>query len=133
MEGGYEKTTYEDEPYLIPYAVANSDSAVIVIPGGGYSFKEMDGGTTEGKEVAEALNKAGINAFVLHYRSNPYEWPIPQLDVQRAVRYLRYHANDYGIHPKQIGLIGFSAGGFQTGSFINLIQGEKTASQKLSA
>ena len=125
IEGGYEKSTYEDEPYLIPYTVSNSDSAVIVIPGGGYGFKEMDGGTTEGKDIAESLNKAGINAFVLHYRSNPYEWPIPQLDVQRAVRYLRYHANDYGIHPNKIGLIGFSAGGFQTGSFINLIQGEK--------
>jgi len=123
IEGGYEKTTYEDEPYLIPYTVSNSDSAVIVIPGGGYGFKEMDGGTAEGKDVAESLNQAGINAFVLHYRSNPYEWPIPQLDVQRAVRYLRYHANDYGIHPDKIGLIGFSAGGFQTGSFINLIQG----------
>ncbi|WP_336635063.1 alpha/beta hydrolase [Lysinibacillus fusiformis] len=125
IEGGYEKSTYEDEPYLIPYTVSNSDSAVIVIPGGGYGFKEMDGGTTEGKDIAESLNKAGINAFVLHYRSNPYEWPIPQLDVQRAVRYLRYHANDYGIQPNKIGLIGFSAGGFQTGSFINLIQGEK--------
>ncbi|WP_342535001.1 alpha/beta hydrolase [Lysinibacillus sp. FSL K6-1151] len=122
--GGYEKSTYEDEPYLIPYTRPNSDSAIIIIPGGGYGFKEMDGGTAEGKEVAESLNKAGINAFVLHYRSNPYEWPIPQLDVQRAVRYLRYHANDYGIHPDKIGLIGFSAGGFQTGSFINLIQGK---------
>ncbi|WP_107947294.1 alpha/beta hydrolase [Lysinibacillus parviboronicapiens] len=121
--GGYEKSTYEDEPYLIPYTMSDSDSAVIVIPGGGYGYKEMDGGTAEGKDIAESLNKAGINAFVLHYRSNPYEWPIPQLDVQRAVRYLRYHANDYGIHPDKIGLIGFSAGGFQTGSFINLIQG----------
>ncbi|WP_155594032.1 alpha/beta hydrolase [Lysinibacillus cavernae] len=124
IKGGYEKSTYEDEPYLIPYTMSNSDSAVIVIPGGGYGYKEMDGGTAEGKDVAESLNKAGINAFVLHYRSNPYEWPIPQLDVQRAVRYLRYHANDYGIHPDKIGLIGYSAGGFQTGSFINLIQGE---------
>lgn len=124
IEGGYEKSTYEDEPYLIPYTVANSDSAVIIMPGGGYGFKEMDGGTAEGKEVAASLNKAGINAFVLHYRSNPYEWPIPQLDVQRAVRFLRYHANDYGLHPDRIGLIGFSAGGYQTGSFINLIQGE---------
>lgn len=43
IKGGYEKETYEDEPYLIPYVVDGSDSAVIVIPGGGFGYKSMDG------------------------------------------------------------------------------------------
>lgn len=123
IKGGYEKETYEDTPYLIPYAVKGSDSAVIVIPGGGYGYKSMDGTTNEGKDIAVSLNEAGINAFVLHYRSNPYEYPIPQLDVQRAVRYLRYHASDFGFNPNNIGLIGFSAGGNQIGTYINQIMG----------
>lgn len=124
IQRGHEKTTYEDQPYLIPYLVEGADSAVIVIPGGGYGYKSIDGGRNhEGKSVALTLNEAGINAFVLWYRSNPYEYPIPQLDVQRAVRYLRYHAQDYGLDPEKIGLIGYSAGGYQVGSYINLIQG----------
>lgn len=123
IKGGYEKETYEDEPYLIPYVIEDSDSAIIVIPGGGYGYKSMDGTTNEGKDIAVSLNKAGISAFVLHYRSNPYEYPIPQLDVQRAVRYLRYHASEFGFDPKNIGLLGFSAGGNQIGTYINLIMG----------
>lgn len=124
IQRGHEKTTYEDCPYLIPYLVQGATSAVIVIPGGGYGYKSIDGGRNhEGKSVAQTLNQAGINAFILWYRSNPYEYPIPQLDVQRAVRYLRYHAQDYGLDPQKIGLIGYSAGGYQVGSYINLIQG----------
>lgn len=124
IQGGYEKETYEDIPYLIPYIKEGSDTAVIVIPGGGYGYKSMDGGNGEGKDVAVALNERGISAFVLHYRANPYQFPIPQLDVQRAVRYLKAHAIDYGFNSQKIGLIGFSAGGYQIGSFINLYQGK---------
>lgn len=124
IKGGHEKETYEDEPYLIPYVVEGSDSAVIVIPGGGFGYKSMDGNTTEGKDIAETLNKNGISAFVLHYRTNPYEYPIPYLDLQRAVRYLRYNAETYHLDPAKISLIGFSAGGNEIGVFINTIQGK---------
>ena len=124
IKSGYEKETYEDEPYLIPYLVDNSKGAVIIIPGGGFGYKSMDGTTGEGKDIAEELNKAGYSAFVLHYRSNPYEYPIPQLDVQRAVRYIRFHAEEFGFNPDNIGLIGFSAGGNQIGTYINLIMGK---------
>ena len=120
---GYEKETYEDTPFLIPYIVEHSDSAVIVVPGGGYGYKSIEGGNGEGKDVALALNQKGISAFVLWYRSNPYQFPIPQLDLQRAVRYIRYNAETYGIDPQKISLIGYSAGGYQIGSFINQYRG----------
>lgn len=123
IQGGYEKETYEDVPYLIPYTADGAKTAVIVIPGGGFGYKSIDGTTGEGRDVAHALNARGISAFVLHYRSNPYEYPIPLLDVQRAVRYLRANAETFGIAPEHIGLIGFSAGGFEVGSFINLVKG----------
>lgn len=123
IKGGYEKETYEDEPYLIPYVAEGSDCAVIVIPGGGFGYKSMDGNNSEGKDIAMVLNENGISAFVLHYRTNPYEYPIPYLDVQRAVRYLRYHAEAYHLNPDKISLIGFSAGGNGIGAFINTVQG----------
>ena len=122
IKKGYEKETYEDEPYIIPYLVEDSDKAVIVIPGGGYAFKSIDGSTIEGKDIAETLNKNGINAFVLHYRSNPYEYPIPYLDLQRAIKYLRYHSDTYGIDKNKISIIGFSAGGHIVSQYINQIQ-----------
>lgn len=123
IKEGFEKETYEDEPYLIPYNIENAKGAVIVIPGGGYGYKSIDGTTGEGKDVALALNEQGYSAFVLHYRSNPYEYPIPQLDVQRAVRYLRANASSYGFAADKIALIGFSAGGNQVGTYINVIMG----------
>lgn len=122
---GYESEKYDDQPYLIPYISEGSDCAVIVIPGGGFGYKSMDGSTGEGKDVAVTLQENGISAFVLHYRTNPYEYPIPYLDLQRAVRFLRYHAEDYGLDPDKISLIGFSAGGNLIGTYINTIQGNE--------
>lgn len=115
--------TYEDKPYLIPYLVDGSDSAIIVVPGGAFGYKSITAGNNEGKEIAETLNKHGHNAFLLYYRSNPYEYPIPYLDLQRAVRYLRYHSEKYHIDKEKISMIGFSAGGNEIVTFINVIQG----------
>ena len=122
IKGGFEKDTYEDEPYLIPYLVEDSDLAVIVVPGGGFGYKSIDGKTKTGKEVAETLNRNGINAFVLHYRSNPYEYPIPYLDLQRAIKYLKYHCQEYGIDKNKISLLGYSAGGNLIAHLINGIK-----------
>ena len=120
---GYEKETFDDEPYLIAYPSAESDASVIVIPGGGFVFKSIDTDSREGNKVAQTLQENGISAYVLHYRSNPYEYPLPLLDVQRAVRFLRCHAKEYGLDPAKISLIGFSAGGYEAGGFIHLVQG----------
>lgn len=122
------KTTYEDIPALAAYPVDYGDSAVIVIPGGGYGYLSTDISPeekqNEGAMIAKRLNESGIHAFVLRYRYNPYCMPVPLLDVQRAVRYVRAHAMEYGIDPQKIGLIGFSAGGYQVGGFLNLVRGK---------
>jgi acetyl esterase/lipase len=54
-------------PFLPEPGKANG-AAVIVAPGGGYMWLSMG---NEGWEVAEALAKQGIAAFVLKYRLNP--------------------------------------------------------------
>ena len=108
IEHGPAELTYTDRPFLLPYLSEGSDQAVVICPGGAYLTKSM---VTEGEQIAELLNEAGISAFVLWYRSYPYREPIMFLDAQRAIRYVRYHAADFGINPNKIGLLGFSAGG----------------------
>lgn len=108
IQVGFAKETYEDEPFLIPYLCEGSDRAVIICPGGAYLTKSMD---SEGEDVALFLNEQGISAFVLWYRSYPYRMPLPYMDLQRAVRFLRFHAQDYRIDPDKIAAVGFSAGG----------------------
>lgn len=54
-------------PFLPEPGKANG-TAVIVAPGGGFSWLSLG---NEGWEVAEALAKQGIAAFVLKYRLNP--------------------------------------------------------------
>ena len=53
-------------PYLPDPAVANG-TAVVVAPGGGFMTLSME---NEGSEVAQALARHGVAAFVLKYRLN---------------------------------------------------------------
>ena len=103
----------EDIPALKAYPVdAQGKGAVIVCPGGGYGMRADH----EGEPVARWLNGLGLPAFVLRYRVAPYRHPYPLADVQRAVRYVRHHAREWGIDPDKIGVLGFSAGGHLTSS-----------------
>jgi acetyl esterase/lipase len=86
---------------------------VIVCPGGGYSIEAIE---HEGWEIAERLNQSGINSAVLKYRlpNRESDHPLaiaPLQDAQRSIRVLRSHAKEYGLDPKKIGILGFSAGG----------------------
>ena len=88
-------------------------AAVVICPGGGYGFLADD---HEGKQVAEFFNGIGVTAFVLKYRivgkdrPGPLH-PAPLEDAQRAIRFVRAKAKDFGVDPKRIGIMGFSAGG----------------------
>lgn len=65
----------------------------------------------EGEPISQMLNTAGIHSFVLNYRVAPYKYPVQLYDINRAVRYVRYHADKFGIDKNKIGILGFSAGG----------------------
>lgn len=97
-----------DRPSLTPYLVEGErNAAVIVCPGGGYArLADHEGGP-----VAEWLNGLGVSAFVLRYRTAPYNHPAPLLDAQRAIRIVRSRAVEFGVDPGRIGILGFSAGG----------------------
>ena len=102
----------EDQPTLAVYPAVDprvTGTAVIVCPGGGYGGLAM---SHEGRQPANWLNAAGVTAFVLRYRLGPrYHHPIELGDAQRAIRLVRSRAEEFGIRPDRIGIMGFSAGG----------------------
>jgi len=100
----------------------NTGVAVVVFSGGGYYGLAID---LEGTEVCDWLMSKGITAVLLKYRvpgSGPH-WD-PQLkrhlepkaptaleDAQRTIGLVRFHAAEWHIDPRKIGVLGFSAGG----------------------
>ena len=81
---------------------------VILIHGGAF----RTGGRGWEKYLATALVDAGFAAFSVDYRLAP-EFPFPAAvdDVLAAVAWVRAHAAEYGVDPREIGAIGESAGG----------------------
>jgi acetyl esterase/lipase len=85
--------------------------AVVVIHGGGWS----DGDRLDMAVAARELAGAGYVAFAISYRLfNAFlkfnVWPTQLDDVQRAVRWVRAHAADYGLDPERVAAYGYSAG-----------------------
>jgi acetyl esterase/lipase len=98
--------------YYAPKHAKGPAPAIVVFPGGGYHILAMD---LEGTEVCDWLNEAGLACVLLKYRV-PDSGPFPKSsaalqDAQRAVGLVRQHASDWGIDPKKVGVLGFSAGG----------------------
>jgi acetyl esterase/lipase len=89
------------------------NTAVIICPGGGYSILAYN---LEGTDVAKILNSWGVAAVVLKYRL-PEDAIMkdksigPLQDAQRAIQYVREHADELNIDPQKVGIMGFSAGG----------------------
>ncbi|QMV18046.1 alpha/beta hydrolase fold domain-containing protein [Granulicella sp. 5B5] len=99
--------------YSYPAAGPGPHSAVVVLPGGGYTHLVMD---KEGGMEARWLQAHGVSAYVVQYRLWPrYKYPYPLLDGLRAVRYVRAHAKEWGLRPDAVGIWGFSAGGHMSG------------------
>jgi acetyl esterase/lipase len=111
-----ERVTDISKPTLTLYPApkgSNTEAAVIICPGGGYSILAWD---LEGTEVASWLNSIGVNALILKYRvpvrrSDDVHHFMPLEDAQRAVSLVRSKAKEWDIDPKRIGMLGFSAGG----------------------
>ncbi|MBQ8092835.1 MAG: prolyl oligopeptidase family serine peptidase [Clostridia bacterium] len=61
------------------------------------------------------LAEAGFAVAFIHYRGTELAgWPAQLIDCKTAVRFLRAHAEQYGLDTEHIGVIGRSAGGHLT-------------------
>ena len=96
-----------------PSDAENKKAAVLIIPGGGYARLAYQ---ISGWQLAKWFNTFGITAFVLNHRlpQSPdveTNYKAPLEDAQRAMRYIRKHANEYGVDVNKVGVMGSSAGG----------------------
>jgi acetyl esterase/lipase len=87
-------------------------AAVAILPGGGYGILASQ---HEGHDFAKWLAERGVAGIVVKYRvGNPalgYQFPVPFLDARRALRSIRAMAEQWGIDPHKVGIMGSSAGG----------------------
>ena len=105
----------------------NTGAAMLVLPGGGFHAVATD---LEGTEICDWVIQQGMTCVMLKYRT-PQVWPkingrsqrpkvlLALEDAQRAMGLLRQRATSYGIDPKKIGVIGFSAGAYLVANMSN--------------
>lgn len=94
---------------MVPPAVDRPNgTAVILCPGGGYSFLSSN---REGQQYAAWLSTLGVTSFILKNRLQEWGHPAPLQDVLRAIRLVRSRAAEFGVDPARIGVMGSSAGG----------------------
>jgi len=105
-----------DEPTLeifLPKNQKQRTAAVIIFPGGAYSFLAYK---EEGTSIAKAFAQNGIAAFVVKYRLPSRETMKdkslgPLMDAQQAIKMVRSKSDSWNLDPGKIGVAGFSAGG----------------------
>jgi acetyl esterase/lipase len=83
-------------------------AAVIEIVSGGYFSSHA----AVQVAIIESFLKRGYTVFCVVHGSQP-RYQVPEIfqDIQRASRYIHYHAKDYGIDANRLGVTGASAGG----------------------
>ena len=109
------------EATLTVYALDNFEEfssnrirpTIVICPGGGYHFTSK----REGEAIAIQMNAAGIQAFVLEYSCAPAEYPIALLQLGKAIKTIREHANEWHVDTNRIVVAGFSAGGHLAAHF----------------
>lgn len=106
--------------YLPPPADTFTKRPVMVLVHGG-GFSGGDKLTSGMTKYAKTFAKSGWVAISTNYRlykkakqSNKYNFIVQQqgYDVKAAIRWIRKHADEYGVDPERIGVGGGSAGGY---------------------
>ena len=119
-----------DKPgvWVYPAGENANGAAIVICPGGGYAIHATD---HEGVQPAKYFNRIGVTAFVLRYRLARYRHPVPLMDAQRALRFVRAHADEFGIDRHRVGIMGFSAGGHLTSTSVTHFDGGDAAAVDL--
>jgi acetyl esterase/lipase len=97
-----------------PKKGANGGAIIWAVSGGWFSNHD----TINPVFITELVHR-GYTVFAVVHGSQP-KFTIPEIldDMNRAVRFIRFHARDYHVDPNRIGMTGASAGGH-----LSLMQG----------
>lgn len=95
------------EVSFYPLGGSGKRPLLLILPGGGYSFRSE----REAYPIGEALAPAGVHAAVVAYAVAPARFPTALIQVAEVLQYFRREGAKYGVDSEQIFLIGFSAGG----------------------
>jgi acetyl esterase/lipase len=92
-----------------PKEKRNDAAILFMVSGGWYSTWRP---AEESLPLFQPYLDAGYTMFAVRHGSSP-RYTIPEAigDVRRAVRFVRNNADDYGIDPEKLGVMGMSAGG----------------------
>lgn len=110
-------------PSQFPHSATAPTACVICFSGGAYFGR----GPHESCDYATFFAAHGYHAFSADYHVAPHRHPLPLLDARRAVRWVRAHAEEYGIDKEKIAVVGSSAGGHLCASlctYTDPIEGE---------
>jgi acetyl esterase/lipase len=118
-------------PYIIPYLLENPGEAkgtIIVLSGGGNSSRSNP---NEGYRVAPGFNELGYNCILLQRRVLPYNNDDIVMDLQRTVRFVKYHAQEWGIDLEGtlLAVSGYSGGGGNIRTMLQKFYGDITPDQ----
>ncbi|MBR1814219.1 MAG: hypothetical protein IJ773_10395 [Lachnospiraceae bacterium] len=114
-------------PFLVPYLVEDQSKAkgtLLIVSGGGNQTRSNQ---VEGYMVCPAFVEQGYNCFLLQRRVDPYNGDETGLDLQRSIRWIRAHAEEFGLGGMDvIGAAGFSGGGGNVRTLISKYYGDIT-------
>ena len=102
--------------HVLPYHRNNhADGAVIICPGGGYSFLAK---WVEGYWWFPFFYMKGYTPAMLEYRMPKHNCQSPMIDGAEAVLMMRHHAKKWHFDENNVGIMGFSAGGHLASTII---------------
>src|SRR5690606_10331813 len=112
-----------------PQKASANQVAILICPGGGYGLLGIE---HEGYAIAQWYSEKGYVAAVLIYRLPEEEllnepWQVPLSDARAGIQKLRHNSKEWGINPKRVGVLGFSAGGHLASSIS--VHGERAKDQ----
>ena len=107
-----------------PTANRNGRGIISVVSGGWFSSHDA-----VNPGASKAFTDRGYTVFAVVHGSQP-KFTIPEVieDMHRAVRFIRTHADEYGVDPDKLGITGASAGGH-----LSLMQGTAGTEGKADA
>lgn len=110
LDGNVVNQSYTSNNHFIEMYLPDNPcgAAVMVYPGGAYAWQSMD---YEGRLFAPIFAQYGIATFVVSYALPYGNSSAPLNSVERAMRGIKAHAEEWNIDSDNIGVMGSSAGG----------------------